>query len=255
MYRVRKSWEDEHSQIGAYDVLDNAIRNAKAADCKVYDEGGVQVWPTDTAETVTVPTIQITASQLSKGCKGDTVKALQGALIARGYDCGKYGADGDFGAGTDAAVRKLQADYGLSVDGIVGKDTWGTVMGMVPKAEDSGDVRWDEIKYFKASEFACKCGGKYCDGAPAVMRHKLLVVADRVREHFGAAAIVSSGLRCKAHNANEGGVSNSRHMYGKAMDFRVLGTSADTLLAYVKAQPEIRYAYKIDSNYVHMDVE
>lgn len=255
MYRVRKSWEDRDSQIGAYDVLDNAIRNAKASDCKVYDDNGVQVWPTDTAETVTVPTIQITASQLSKGCKGDTVKALQGALIARGYDCGKYGADGDFGAGTDAAVRKLQADYGLSVDGIVGKDTWGTVMGMVPKAEDSGDVRWDEIKYFKASEFACKCGGKYCDGAPAVMRHKLLVVADRVREHFGAAAIVSSGLRCKTHNANEGGVSNSRHMYGKAMDFRVLGTSADTLLAYVKAQPEIRYAYKIDSNYVHMDVE
>lgn len=255
MYRVRKSWEDRDSQIGAYDVLDNAIRNAKAADCKVYDDNGVQVWPADTAETVTVPTIQITASQLSKGCKGDTVKALQGALIARGYDCGKYGADGDFGSGTDTAVRKLQADYGLSVDGIVGKDTWGAVMGMVPKAEDSGDVRWDEIKYFKASEFACKCGGKYCDGAPAVMRHKLLVVADRVREHFGAAAIVSSGLRCKTHNANEGGVSNSRHMYGKAMDFRVLGTSADTLLAYVKAQPEIRYAYKIDSNYVHMDVE
>lgn len=171
-----------------------------------------------------------------------------------GADYGKYGADGDFGAGTDAAVRKLQADYGLSVDGTVGKDTWGAIMSTVPMPEDNGDVRWDEIKHFKASEFACKCG-KYCDGAPAGMRHKLLVVADRVREHFGAAAIVSSGLRCKTHNAYVDGVANSRHLSGKAMDFRVLGISADTLLAYVKAQPEIRYAYKIDSNYVHMDVE
>lgn len=255
MYKVRKAWEDRDSQIGAYEVLENAIRSAKAADCKAYDESGVQVWPTDAVETVTVPTIQITTSQLCKGCKGDTVKALQGALIALGYDCDSYGADGDFGASTDSAVRKLQADYGLTVDGIVGKDTWGAVLGMAPKAEDSGDVRWDEIKYFRASEFACKCGGKYCDGAPAVMRHKLLVVADRVREHFGAPAIVSSGLRCETHNANEGGVSNSRHKYGKAMDLYIQGITADTLLAYVQAQPEIRYAYKIDSNYVHMDVE
>lgn len=253
MYRVRKSWEDRDSQIGAYEILDNAIKSAKASGCKVYADGGVQVWP-EVEQTTTALTVEITLPMLSKGCKGDTVKALQGALIARGYDCGKYGADGDFGAGTDAAVRKLQADYGLSVDGTVGKDTWGAIMGTVPVPEDNGDVRWDEIKHFKASEFACKCG-KYCDGAPAVMRHKLLVVADRVREHFGAAAIVSSGLRCKTHNANVDGVANSRHLSGKAMDFRVLGISADTLLAYVKAQPEIRYAYKIDSNYVHMDVE
>ncbi len=253
MYKVRKIWEDRDSQIGAFDVLDNAIKSAKKSGYNVYDDNGKQVYP-EVTQAATSKTVDVTLSVLTKGCKGDAVKALQGALIAMGYECGSSGADGDFGSGTDSAVRKLQADYGLTVDGIVGKDTWGAVLGMVPKAEDSGDVRWDEIKYFKASEFACKCGGKYCDGAPAVMRHKLMVVADRVREHFGAPAIVSSGLRCETHNANVGGVSNSRHKYGKAMDFRVQGITADTLLAYVQAQSEIRYAYKIDSNYVHMDI-
>lgn len=199
--------------------------------------------------TIELPLIQ-------RGSKGNEVKTLQTLLISLGYSCGSAGVDGDFGSGTVSAVRSLQSDYGLTVDGQVGKDTWSAVLGLVPKPEESDEVHWDEIKYFKASEFACKCGGKYCDGAPAVMKHKLLEVADRVREHFGAEAIVSSGLRCKTHNANEGGVTNSRHLSGKAMDFRVRGVSGTTLLAYVKAQPEIRYAYQIkNGSYVHMDVE
>lgn len=46
LYRVRKSWTDVCSQIGAYSILDNAIKQAKANDgYKVYDEKGNQVYP------------------------------------------------------------------------------------------------------------------------------------------------------------------------------------------------------------------
>jgi hypothetical protein len=46
LYRVRKSWTDVCSQIGAYSILDNAIKQAKANDgYKVYDENGNQVYP------------------------------------------------------------------------------------------------------------------------------------------------------------------------------------------------------------------
>ena len=113
---------------------------------------------------------------------------------------------------------------------------------------------WDGIKHFERKEFECHCGGKYCNGYPAEPAKQLVQVADRVREHFDALAIVSSGVRCKTHNAIVGGITNSRHLAGKAMDFCVTGKSAEQVLDYVKQQPEINFAYAIDSEYVHMDI-
>lgn len=46
VYRVRKSWDDEHSQLGAYSILDNAKVVADAnKGYKVYDELGKKVYP------------------------------------------------------------------------------------------------------------------------------------------------------------------------------------------------------------------
>lgn len=66
---------------------------------------------------------------LKKGCTGEDVKALQILLIGRGYSCGSYGADGEFGSATDAAVRKYQQSKGLDVDGIAGPATLGSLLG------------------------------------------------------------------------------------------------------------------------------
>ena len=60
---------------------------------------------------------------LRKGVSGADVKELQTQLIQLGYSCGKCGADGDFGADTEAAVRKFQKDHGCGVDGEVGPET------------------------------------------------------------------------------------------------------------------------------------
>ena len=60
---------------------------------------------------------------LKKGYKGDDVKAMQSALISAGFSCGSCGADGDFGSGTEKAVKAFQKAKGLSVDGIAGKKT------------------------------------------------------------------------------------------------------------------------------------
>lgn len=35
--------------------------------------------------------------------------------------------DGDFGSGTDQAVRDYQSSHALTVDGIVGSGTWGAL--------------------------------------------------------------------------------------------------------------------------------
>ena len=58
---------------------------------------------------------------LSKGMKGEDVKAVQVRLAALGYYDGKL--DGSFGAGTQAAVKLFQARNGMKVDGKVGPRT------------------------------------------------------------------------------------------------------------------------------------
>ncbi len=60
-------------------------------------------------------------SILKRGLKGAPVKRLQAKL--------GVAADGDFGPGTEKALRDFQASAGLAVDGIAGTDTF-TALGL-----------------------------------------------------------------------------------------------------------------------------
>lgn len=55
LYRVRKSWEDAKSQVGAYSILDNAKRACDTAGpaYSVYDSTGKKVYPESKIEPVT----------------------------------------------------------------------------------------------------------------------------------------------------------------------------------------------------------
>ena len=79
---------------------------------------------------VQVETVAMQVRVLRRGMTGADVKTLQAALIAYGYSCGAVGADGDFGAGTEAALKKFQTAYKLGADGIAGKGTWGKLLGV-----------------------------------------------------------------------------------------------------------------------------
>jgi hypothetical protein len=59
---------------------------------------------------------------LKKGSKGESVRTLQEFL--------KITVDGDFGPKTESAVKSYQKKTGLTVDGVVGKNTW-MVMGIL----------------------------------------------------------------------------------------------------------------------------
>lgn len=53
------------------------------------------------------------------------IKKVQRELNDLGYDCGKV--DGVAGKKTKKAVKAYQKDYGLSVDGIIGKELLGSL--------------------------------------------------------------------------------------------------------------------------------
>ena len=60
---------------------------------------------------------------LCEGDQGEAVRVYQKNLISIGYDCGKNGADGDFGPATKVATVEFQGDYGLEQDGNAGPAT------------------------------------------------------------------------------------------------------------------------------------
>lgn len=182
-----------------------------------------------------------------------TVKQRQALLFYLGYYVGEV--DGKWGQLSKVAVRAFKKDFCLPDNDDCDSETekalkHAVCYGISKKQEVavSGDF-WDGIKYFKKSEFRCRCG---C-GSDS-MDKTLIQTADKVRAHFGKPMEVTSGRRCASHNAKVGGVSNSRHLSGRAMDFCVVGKTAAQVLDYVKQLPEIRYAYAIDGTYVHMDV-
>lgn len=184
-----------------------------------------------------------------------TVKQIQHLLAYLGYY--RASVDGIWGNQSSAAASRFQQDCGLTVDGIAGEETQEALKQAVsqgmPKKQEETDF-WNGIRYWSREEFRCRCGGKYCNGFPAEPSETLVQLVDDFRQRAGRPAHASSGLRCSTWNAIQGGVVNSRHLSGKALDFSVEGMSGNQLLSLAQSDPRTRYAYIIDGGWVHVDV-
>ncbi len=154
-----------------------------------------------------------------------TTRQVQNLLDYLGYPVGT--PDGITGSQTRQAVKLFQAAEGLKADGDPGQDTQTALLAAVaagrmytPAKVENAETGtfWDEISYFRRAEFRCQCGGKYCNGFPAEMAEETVRLADEIRRRAGVPLNVNSGVRCKQHNADVGGVSNSLHLTGQAID-------------------------------------
>lgn len=72
---------------------------------------------------------------LQFGTSGDNTKELQKLLNQNGYN---LVVDGTFGGLTQAAVKDYQQKNGLTVDGKVGEQTWGSLLGTNSQNASSG---------------------------------------------------------------------------------------------------------------------
>ena len=84
---------------------------------------------------------------LKRGMSGADVKQMQMILITAGYSCGVYGADGEFGAGTERAVRAFQSDNKLDVDGIAGRRTLDALINASKEEPDEDKPDPAEVTY------------------------------------------------------------------------------------------------------------
>jgi hypothetical protein len=111
-------------RIGLYDTFVHIGSDAKKSFWLGHEHTVVETFGCAPQKTVTVE-----LPVLKKGCKGDSVMALQALLIGYGYDCGDKGADGSFGVNTLKALTDYQEDMDLEADGSCGKETWSALLG------------------------------------------------------------------------------------------------------------------------------
>ena len=103
---------------------------------------------------------------------------------------------------------------------------------------------------FKLDEFECKC--YKC--ATTMLDSKLVVLLQRIRDHFGVSVNINSGYRCEEHNKAVGGVSGSNHKKGMAADIRVKGIDALEVAKYAESIGIQRIGYydKEHGDFVHI---
>ena len=149
-------------------------------------------------------------------------------------------------------IRKLQKKYLRSqdVDSIYGTDTDRLLRHV---------YNCSLVKNFKPEEFRCPCGK--CTGYPDRMKQVELQHIQTIRDHYGKPMKITSGLRCKVENKRVGGVSNSGHLTGYAVDFYMEDVT-DTVpnrnkaLSYIKTLPNHKFTYgahMVDSDGAYRD--
>jgi cell wall-associated NlpC family hydrolase len=104
--------------VGVFSAYDRTFTDGGLVPGLTYRGSRVPPGETEPKKPGTRPTLR-------RGSSGESVRFLQTKLKQLGYDPGPI--DGIFGPGTERAVKNFQADQGLMVDGIVGKQTWGAL--------------------------------------------------------------------------------------------------------------------------------
>lgn len=72
-------------------------------------------------------------------------------------------------------------------------------------------------EHFSAAEVACHC----CGQGEEIVQARLLELVEQLRENCGGYPLqCNCAYRCPEHNAEVGGVPNSQHVLGTAMDIQ-----------------------------------
>lgn len=181
--------------------------------------------PLVVAMTLVVITVTATPAQadgcytwgrtLSQGASGEDVRQLQ--IRVAGYP--GYGAvlalDGAFGPATRSAVIRFQQAYGLAADGIAGPQTYNQIYAL--QDDDCTPIN------FSYAELN-RCNSDWSGGAVSASTARFnarvsMWKLQALRRAMGSAPInVSSGFRSYSCNSAVGGATNSRHLYGDAVD-------------------------------------
>lgn len=197
---------------------------------------------------------------------------IQKNLKFLGYYKGNI--DEIIGSQSKQAIKDFKRDFGLPENSVYDNETdrvlqkvikemqeilqCSKIDGMAGNETNENYNNFKGIKHFTRNEFKCKCG---CGNDRIDIR--LVKILDNIRDYYNKPAIITSGVRCPAHNKAVGGTSNSWHLStrgGKASDFYIDGVNVTELLSHcidLRNQGKIRYTYTNNTTMngvVHIDI-
>lgn len=152
---------------------------------------------------------------LSEGASGEDVRQLQIRLSGYPGYGGVLGLDGSFGPATRSALVRFQQAYGLGADGVAGPATYSRIYAL--QDDDCTPVN------FSYAELN-NCNSTWAGGKVSATTAKFNALVSMwklqaLRHALGDQAIrVTSGFRSTSCNSAVGGASDSRHLYGDAVD-------------------------------------
>ncbi len=104
------------------------------------------------------------------------------------------------------------------------------------------------IKHFRAEEFVCKHCGK------VIIESQLIEILERLREHLRKPVIITNAYRCEGHNRAIGGVPNSAHVRGYAVDVKVLSSQTRyKVIKFLMGEGVSRIG--VGEDFIHFDLD
>ena len=109
----------------------------------------------------------------------------------------------------------------------------------------------EQLRYFKPSEFLCKCG---CGQGLLQMNDLVLQKIDFMRLIMNQPIVINSAYRCAQYNRIVGGEKDSSHKKGLALDLRVLNNSHRLKLLHYAYMVGFR-RFGLGKNHLHLDLD
>ena len=106
-----------------------------------------------------------------------------------------------------------------------------------------------ELQYFKEAEFSCKCGcGKNN------IDFDLVSDLHKARTISKIPFFITSACRCESHNKKVGGVENSSHLKGLAVD--ILADTSIKRFSILNALFFVGFSrFVVYDNFIHVDID
>ena len=108
------------------------------------------------------------------------------------------------------------------------------------------------MHYFKPEEFNCTCGR--CGRGYADMDPALLAMLDEARKAAGIPFVISSAFRCEVRNQAVGGVPESSHTKGKAVDIRCVDSHSRFVMLRALLEAGFRRV-ELAPTWLHVDLD